>query len=991
VARKRSGHWRWGVWLLLALGIVAGCVLALLLRRFPAPSRFDHHLSTPSSRDRPSPEHVTTAGLRFTDVTTPAGIRFTHFAGAVGNRWYPETIGSGVAFFDYDGDNWPDILFVNGTHWPTNRQASSEQNEQPTLHLYRNRGDGTFVDVTQQTGMAVPLYGMGVAVADYDNDGDRDVFVSGYVRHLFFVNNGDGTFTEATQRVGIGSGTWGAGAAFFDYDRDGWLDLVLASYVEWSPELEQDLDCTYGMPTKDYCPVHYFRGQGLTLYRNLGHGTFADITQQAGVAAPGARAFAPAILDYNEDGWPDILVACDGTPSLLLRNQGDGTFIDVGVQTGIVLDQGGGAYAGMGIDVAYPHNNNQLCIAIGNFVGEPTTLHCRMQREAHGFYPELYAEMSARAGIGRATLRFVSFGLFFFDADLDRFQDLFIVNGHVIDEARIRNAPRAQRAQLFHNTGAGTFQEVTPGPASVLDRVMVGRGAAYADYDGDGDLDIVVSQNQGPAVLLRNDTPRQSHYLQVRLQGTRSNRDGIGADVHVHSGGQVLRQMVRTGVSYFSQSTLALTFGLGESARAERVDIVWPSGIIDVYHNVPADTTLHAVEGSQPGQPAVVQRAVEPAATPEVQTSTAGEPSNAYMTAIQAGIAAYQAQRYPEATQAFETALPLRPSEPLPYRYLADLYWRQGKPQQAAQTVRQLADVLPDPYFLDRQGSGYEESGLLGLAQLLYAEAIRLDPALPSAHYNLGRAYLVQGETQRGMAEVQEALRLYPDFAEAHETLGRAYSQQGQLQGAISHLQQALELNPEAATARNHLGRIYMAQGRLPEAIATFEQLVQQHANAAEAHHNLAVAYARSGAQVQAIAQFRTALRLRPDFHAARLDLATLFLEMRRPQEAIDALRAILSAPAARPEPASDVETSEVHYRLGLAYLMAQRGQEAIRELEIVLQQKPQHAGAHTYLGTLYYQQRQFDRAWQHARQAEALGVSMAELLAALRRVSTEP
>lgn len=991
MSRKLRSHWRRGIWLVLALGVVASGGLALFLQRVPEPSRSAYHPPVPLSADRSSPRLPTTAALHFTEVTSAAGIDFTHVAGAAGDRWYPETIGSGVAFFDYDGDTWPDLLFVNGTHWPESHQTPAAHREEPTLRLYRNQGDGTFVDVTQQSGMAIPLYGMGVAVADYDNDGDSDVLVTGYLRHLFFVNNGDGTFTEATQRVGIGGGTWGAGAAFVDYDRDGWLDLVVANYVEWSPELEQGLDCTYGTPMKDYCPVRYFTGQGLTLYRNLGNGTFADVTQQAGVAAPGARAFAPAMLDYNEDGWPDIFVACDGTPSLLFRNQGDGTFVDVGVPTGIVLDEGGAAYAGMGIDVAYPHNDDQLCIAIGNFVGEPTTLHCRMPWGERGFHPELYAEISAQAGIARATLRFVTFGLFFFDADLDTFQDLFMANGHVVDEAHLRHAPRAQRVQLFHNTGAGTFQEIIPAPASALERALVGRGAAYADYDGDGDLDIVVSQNQGPALLLRNDTQPRGHYLHVRLQGTRSNRDGIGANVRVHTNGRVLRQMVKTGVSYFSQSTLTLTFGLGESMHAERVDIVWPSGTTDTYHHIPADTTLHAVEGKQPGLPVVAQRPAEPEAAPAAQTSADTDPSNTYMTSIQAGIAAYHAKHYAEAGQAFETALLLRPSEPLPYRYLADLYWRQGKHEEATQIVRKLADVLPDPYFLDRQGSGYEESGLLGLAQLLYAEAARLNPAFPSARYNLGRTYLAQGEVQRGVTEIQEALRFYPDFAEAHETLGRVYSELGRFQEAVTHLQQSLALNPEAATARNHLGRLYMAQGRLPEAIASFAQLVQQHPNTPEAHHNLAVAYARSGAQSQAIAQFRTALDLRPDFHAARLDLAGLLLEMRRPHEAIDALQTILSAPATSPESRSGIETSEVHYRLGLAYLMAQRNQEAIHELEAVLQTKPQHAGAHAYLGNLYYQQRQFDRAWQHARQAEALGAPVAELLTALQRVSTEP
>ncbi|MEE8292316.1 MAG: FG-GAP-like repeat-containing protein, partial [Candidatus Tectomicrobia bacterium] len=717
--------------------------------------------------------------------------------------------------------------------------------------------------MTKQAGMALPLYGMGVAVADYDNDGDRDVFISGYLRHLFFVNNGNGTFTEATERVGIGGGTWGAGAAFFDYDRDGYLDLVLSSYVEWSPTLEQGLDCTYGTPMKDYCSVRYFKGQGLTLYRNRGDGSFEDVTHLAGVAAEGTRAFAPAILDYNEDGWPDIFVASDGTPSVLLHNQGDGTFEDVGVRTGIVLDEGGAAYAGMGIDVAYPHNDDQLCIAIGNFIGEPTTLHCRMRQE-QGFHRQLYAEISARAGLGRATLPYVTFGLFFFDGDLDGLLDLFLLNGHVVDEARLRNAPRAQRPQLFRNIGSGSFQEVMPAPGGGLDRVLVGRGAAYADYDGDGDLDIVLSQNQAGAVLLRNDTPRPGHYVRLQLIGSKSNRDGIGAEVRVYTNATMQRQTVRTGVSYFSQSTLWLTFGLGGETQAQRVKITWPSGVVDEYHAVPADTILRVREGStaKVSVDVVTQRTTQPAANARESTPAASAASDAYLTHLHTALAAYRAKQYATAAQAFEAAMPLRPTEPLPYRYLADIYWRQGDPERAAQTARALAQVLPDAYFLDRQGTGYEESGLLGLAQQLYIEAVRIDPALPSSRYNLGRTYLEFGELERGIAEIQEALRLYPNFAAAHETLGMAYTEQGRFQVAIVHLKRALALQPAAAVGRNHLGRLYMAQGQLDEAIATFQALIAHHPAATEARHNLAVAYARKGAHNEAIAQFGQALRL---------------------------------------------------------------------------------------------------------------------------------
>jgi len=962
VMQRQQAHFQHrGLWILLILGLGASLGLGLLWLRSherapaQAPSAGQALPRVPASAS----VAVATPTIRFTDVTATAGIAFTHVAGATGDKWYPETIGAGVAFLDYDGDGWPDIVLINGTYWPQHRDTAVGQAE-PTLRLYRNRGDGSFEDVTQRAGLAIPLYGMGIAAADYDNDGDTDLVVTGYLRNYFFINNGDGTFTEAAQRVGLREGKWGSGAAFFDYDRDGRLDLVISNYVEWTPELERGLDCTYGTPAKDYCPVRYFKGQGLTLYHNRGDGTFEDVTQRAGVASEGTRAFAPYILDFNEDGWPDILVTSDGTPSLLYRNRGNGTFEEVGLQAGLVLDTDGAAYAGMGVDAAYPTNDGQLCIAIGNFVGEPTTLHCRV-RQGDAYHPELYAEVSAWAGIGRPTLRYVTFGLFFFDADLDGFEDLFMVNGHVVDETRLRHVPRAQPPQLFRNLGTGKFVELVPPAGSGLDQLLVGRGAAYADYDGDGDLDILVSQNQGPALLLRNDTPRQAHYLRVHLRGTRSNRDGIGAEVRVHRGDQVLRQMVRTGRSYYSQNELCLTFGLGQDRRVARVEIVWPSGSVDVYQDVPGDTTLHAVEGSHPEQvpgaapplaaaPAPVAELL-PAALPEAATS------KTYLAHAHTGIVAYGAERYTEAVQAFEAAQLLQPSEPLPYRYLADLYWRQERPDQAAHIARALAEVMPNAYFLERLGSGYEESGLLGLAMLLYREAARVDPQFPSARYNLGRLLLKQGQVEQGMAEVQEALRLYPEFAEAHEVLGLAYTEQGRLHEAVAHLQQALVFQPELATARNHLGRLYRAQGRLDEAIQTFRDLVTRHPDVAEARHNLAVAYAHKGLQQLAIEQFTEAVRLRPDLHAARLDLATLLLEMQRPHAARETLQPLLDAISQGAEDSGRIAPAEVHYRLSIAYL----------------------------------QTRQFAQAWLHARQAEALGAPVTDLIATLRRVAAEP
>lgn len=372
-----------------------------------------------------------------------------------------------------------------------------------------------------------------------------------------------------------------------------------------------------------------------------------------------------------------------------------------------------------------------------------------------------------------------------------------------------------------------------------------------------------------------------------------------------------------------------------------------------------------------------------------------GEPNaqliDDYLAQIRAGNAAYRAQRFVEATQAFEMATTFQPSEPLPYRYLAELHWRAERHEQALQAVRTLANVIGDAYFLDQVGKGYEEAGLRGLALKVYQEAVHLDPQFPSARYNLGRVFLEAGDLERGIAEMQEAVRLHPEFPEAHQALGIAYTEQGRFDDAIVHLQRALALAPDLMVVRNHLGRIYMAQGRLEEAIQTFRVLTEGAPHVPEARHNLAVAYARQGLQELAIDQFSSALRLRPDFHAARLDLATLLLEMGRIPDAIDTLKAGLAAVSEGTGESAQRDLLEARFRLGLAYSMAGQRQEAIQELEAVLRVQPAHAGAHANLGRLYYQIAQFARAWRHARRAEALGLAMPELLAALRRVSVEP
>ncbi|MGH8057156.1 MAG: FG-GAP-like repeat-containing protein, partial [Candidatus Entotheonellia bacterium] len=727
-----------------------------------------------------------------------------------------------------------------------------------------NQGDGTFRDVTRESGLAVPLYGMGMAAADYDNDGDQDLLVTGYQRTVLFRNEGNGTFTDVSAQAGIAQGRWSTAALFVDVDRDGLLDLLVGYYVDWDPTKEEKLDCTYGTPNKDYCAVNHFAGQGLSLYRNLGDGRFGDVTAQAGMVAPGARVLGLTIVDYNQDGWPDIVVANDLTPSLFFANNGDGTFREVGVQTGLVVDEGGVAFAGMGIDAAYINNDAQLCVAIGNFTGQPTTLHCQV-RAGKTHSPQVFIEQSPRAGLARPTLRWVTFGLFFFDADLDGWQDLFMVNGHVVNEERLRNVPYAQPPQLFRNRGDGAFDEVMPARGSGLDMRIIGRGAAFADYDQDGDLDLLVTANQGRAYLLRNDTPRTNHFLRVSTQGTRSNRDGVGARVRLHTARRQLAGMVRTGSSYLSQSELPLTFGLEPGEGIDRLEVLWPSGTVDVFRHLQADTTFLAREGAS--QDAMVV-AAQPSASPT---------ADPYLAAKRTAVAQYQAGRVDAAIEAFEQVLQRQPTDYITQQYLIELYWRRGARDRAQARLADLARALPEANFLMQFAFHLEGVQLPELAQQVYREAARLDPQAPEAPYRLGKLLLQAGRSAEAITHFREALQRQPNLRDALQGLGLAYAAQGKLDQAEAQLQAVLRVAPDFAEAYTHLGKIYADTGRLDEAIATYRTDIRLEPDRAQGYHNLGAVLAAKGLVEPAMEQLQEALRRDPNYLRARHDLGTLY------------------------------------------------------------------------------------------------------------------
>jgi len=525
--------------------------------------------------------------FRLADITATSGIDFLHNSGAFGDKRLPETMGPGCAFLDYDCDGWLDILLVNGMDWAGHRRRTS------TPQLYRNNRDGTFTDVTRAAGLAVELYGIGVAVADFNNDGFPDILITAVGQNRLFQNTGKGHFIDVTQKAGLGGRqAFSTSAMWFDYDRDGFLDLFICNYVKWSPE--HDVSCSVDGKNKSYCTPEAYRGSTCWLFRNRGNGTFEDVTAKSGIFDTTSKSLGVALLDYDRDGWPDLLVTNDTQPNKLYRNRRDGTFEDVAVRAGVAFSEDGKARAGMGIDVADFDNSGFPGIAITNFDNEMISLY---RPNGSGGY----TDVALKTGVGRASQNSLGFGCAFADMNLDGWLDLIAVNGH-IDEA-VRNVNHnhgyAQAPHLFLRDGKGKFRDAAVEAGQAFAAPKVARGLALGDFDGDGDVDILITTNQGPAHLYRNDAPSGNRSLRMHLVGTKSNRDAVGAVVRLTTADGTQMRMVKTGSSYLSQSELTLTFGLGRRTQADRCLVEWPSGVTQEFRNLQAGQ-YECVEGQKP-------------------------------------------------------------------------------------------------------------------------------------------------------------------------------------------------------------------------------------------------------------------------------------------------------------------------------------------------------------------------------------------------------
>ena len=545
----------------------------------------------PEAEKQPATEAEAT-GLRFTDVVQDAGLSdFRHETGAEGEMLFPETMGSGCGFIDYDGDGWIDILVAGGGAWP-----GGKKDPVTSVWLYRNNRDGTFTLRTEEAGLdGVDAYSLGFAVADYDNDGDQDFYLTAVGENKLFRNDG-GLFTEVAQVAGVaGEPVWSSAPIFFDADRDGWVDLYVSNYVVWS--IESDIFCTLDGETKDYCTPQSYTGLPGRFYRNNGDGTFSDRTEQAGFVTEIGKSLGVIEFDVDRDGWPDLMIANDTDRNLLFVNDGDGTFTERGTPSGVAYDESGKTRAGMGIDAGFVDGTGEVSIFVGHFTQETIGV-WRHLRDG------VFVDRDAASKVGRPSQQTLTFGLFLFDANLDGHLDLFAANGHVNPgiEQISEVFTYAEPPHLFVNDGDGRFEDVAPTIGGVLQKEIVARGAAYADYDRDGDVDILISENAGSLHLWRNDLDSDA-YLRVHVAGRESNRSGLGTRLVAVAGGHRMERRISGGASYLSASEQVATFGLGEHARVDSLIAYWPSGRVERLGSVSAGQDVLLVEGAGTIQP----------------------------------------------------------------------------------------------------------------------------------------------------------------------------------------------------------------------------------------------------------------------------------------------------------------------------------------------------------------------------------------------------
>jgi hypothetical protein len=533
-------------------------------------------------------QRATETAIAFVDVAPQAGITLLNVSGDPPKDYIVDSIGSGAAWLDHDNDGDLDLLIVNGS-----TRARMKSGGDPLVALYQNDGSGRFKDVSASSGLSRRGWGMGTCVADYDNDGFEDVYVTAWGPDALFHNNRNGTFTDVTRTAGVGDPRWSTGCAFGDYDRDGFVDLYVANYVSFDEAKvpKRGNGCAY-MTLSVYCGPMNLPGEADVLYRNNGNGTFTDVTKQAGISDSEYYGFGVVFADLDDDGWPDIYVANDSVPNLLFRNNRNGTFTEQALKAGVAVSGMGKEQAGMGVDAGDYDGDGRLDLIVTNFSHDYNTLY---ENGGSGFF----TDVSHLAGIAQGGAPYMGWGVGFVDADNDGHLDVFLANGHVYPDidAQGLSTTYLQRKQLFRNLGNKRFQNVTDAVGGGLLARKSSRGAAFGDFDNDGDIDALVLNLDDRPTLLRNETPRGNHWITLRLRGTKSNRDGIGARIRVEAAGRRQTAEVRGDGSYLSHNDVRAHFGLRSATEAQTIEIRWPSGQVDTAKGLAADRFYEAVEG----------------------------------------------------------------------------------------------------------------------------------------------------------------------------------------------------------------------------------------------------------------------------------------------------------------------------------------------------------------------------------------------------------
>lgn len=851
--------------------------------------------------------------MRFVDATEEAGIDFVHTSGRSGRKYGVETIGSGAAFFDYDRDGWMDLYLVNGGDLP-----GYVSQEKPENALYRNEG-GRFVEVGEKLGVDDGGYGMGVTTGDYDNDGDADIFVTNFGANVLYRNEGQDAgwrYRDISAETALGEDqSWSTGSSFVDYDLDGDLDLYVANYLEYSFE-QGEIESGGGLrrPRRHLAPTEYL-GRRDFLFRNDGGvsdsdaSRFVDVTEAAGLLNVECRELAAVFFDYDLDGDPDLFQGNDATPNFLFRNDG-GRFVEVGLFAGVSYNEGGKPEGTMGVDAADIDGDGRLDLAITNFQWESNTLY---RNQGNG----LFKDASMAAGIAATSLDRLAFGINFLDADLDGDQDLYVVNGH-IDEDIDRFDPQAayaQRDQLYLNDGRGRFAEIDAGLELTGD--LVGRGSAVADYDNDGDPDILLVNTAQRAVLLRNET-QAGNWLALDLEGRASNRDGYGARVVVHVGGRVLVAEKRSAASYLSQNDARIFFGLGRNEVVERVEVFWPSGIRQELESVRGGQVLKVVEPEVGAQQRVAPVA---AAAPAVAAGDAGEWARFWQQAPLV---------LPAKTR---TALP--PLE----RSVAELRSSVEKTPEAVEAHVELAAALArERQYAEAEASFrralaidedaarawvglgrlYADQGDLGRAVAALERAIRRDEQLAEPHYLLGNIRLRQQRLEAAVPRYERAIALEPGYLQAYFNLGGLHSRQTDYGPAVEVLRRGLAVMPGEVELMFQLARVYFAQARYAEALVQLAELIKAQPARGEAHELIAQIHMAQEDASAAQRALRQGLMADSTSAVLRARLGILLLQEGEADEAVGLLERALIA---------DPDRDEVYYNLGQALL--RRGQEA--------------------------------------------------------------